>query len=177
MPALLRRIALCVMLAWLSACSTTPPLPAREHDYGLPRWLHVVRQHPGQADQDSMLAVQREQGATRWSWFDPLGVPLARQLLDQGNWRSDGLAPPNSEARELFAALLFAWTPHDALDAAYGAGSWREEPMRDGWRRTLIRANAPYFAIRAIHAGPAGVLVIEDSHGTHWRVAPLDTRP
>lgn len=34
--------------------------------------------------------------------------------------------PPNTEARELFAALLFALTRADALPA-YPAGSWQQE--------------------------------------------------
>ena len=43
--------------------------------------------------------------------MDPLGIPQARQKLIDGQWQADGLLPPNPEARELFAALLFALTP------------------------------------------------------------------
>ncbi|MDO9216901.1 MAG: hypothetical protein Q7U14_06485, partial [Lacisediminimonas sp.] len=60
-----------------------------------------------------------------WSLLDPLGVPLARQLLTAGEWQNDGLLPPNPEARELFAALLFALSSDVALAQYYPAGSWQ----------------------------------------------------
>ena len=51
--------------------------------------------------------------------MDPLGIPQARQKLIDGEWQADGLLPPNPQARELFAALLFALTSADDVRALY----------------------------------------------------------
>ena len=53
--------------------------------------------------------------------MDLLGIPQARQKLIDGKWQADGLLPPNPQARELFAALLFALTPKDELSGNYPA--------------------------------------------------------
>ena len=80
--------------------------------------LHVQRLADGQS-QDWLLVIQREGSAIRWSMMDPLGIPLARQKLIDGTWLADGLLPPNPQARELFAALLFALSSADDLRALY----------------------------------------------------------
>ena len=51
--------------------------------------------------------------------MDPLGIPLARQKLLDGQWQADGLLPPNPPARTLFAALLFALTAPGDVPALY----------------------------------------------------------
>ena len=58
-----------------------------------------------------------------------LGIPLARQKLLDGQWQADGLLPPNPQARELFAALLFALTPEHELAARY-PGARQQGAMR-----------------------------------------------
>jgi hypothetical protein len=98
----------------LSACTSQPPLPAANPTLPLPLQLHIEREQAGQR-QDWLLVIQREGASTRWSMMDPLGIPQARQQLIDGHWRADGLLPPNPEARELFAALLFALTPSAEL--------------------------------------------------------------
>ncbi|WP_189684474.1 hypothetical protein [Pseudomonas hamedanensis] len=98
----------CALL--LSACAGQPPLPAAEPTLPLPLQLHIEREQAGQR-QDWLLVIQREGAGIRWSMMDPLGIPQARQQLIDGHWQADGLLPPNEEARELFAALLFALTP------------------------------------------------------------------
>jgi len=80
--------------------------------------LHIQRLQDGQR-QDWLLVIQREGPAIRWSMMDLLGIPQARQKLLDGEWQADGLLPPNPEARELFAALLFALTPKDELPGNY----------------------------------------------------------
>ena len=67
----------------------------------------------------ALLVIQHEGNAIRWSMMDPLGIPQARQKLIDGQWQADGLLPPNPQARELFAALLFALTSADDLRALY----------------------------------------------------------
>lgn len=127
------RILLLVASLLLGACAARTPVPpvAPVLVATLPLTLQIQRE---QADvrQDWLLVIQQEGPALRWSLMDPLGIPQARQLLDAGQWRNDGLLPPNAEARELFSALLFALTRADALPA-YPAGSWQQE--NDGRRR------------------------------------------
>ena len=106
----------CVLL--LSACASQAPLPERMPTLALPMQLHVQRLADGQS-QDWLLVIQREGSAIRWSMMDPLGIPLARQKLVDGQWQADGLLPPNPQARELFAALLFALTWADEVPALY----------------------------------------------------------
>ncbi len=106
----------CLLL--LSACASQPPLPQRTPALALPMQLHVQRLADGQS-QDWLLVIQREDGAVRWSMMDPLGIPQARQKLVDGQWQADGFLPPNPQARELFAALLFALTSADEVRALY----------------------------------------------------------
>jgi len=106
----------CVLL--LSACASQPPLPSKNPTLALPLQLHVQRDQSGQR-QDWLLVIQREGGGLRWSMMDPLGIPQARQKLIEGAWQADGLLPPNPQARELFAALLFALTSADELPVLY----------------------------------------------------------
>ncbi|UVL84432.1 DUF3261 domain-containing protein [Pseudomonas sp. B21-028] len=106
----------CLLL--LGACASHAPLPERTPTLALPLQLHIERQLAGQR-QDWLLVIQREDAGIRWSMMDPLGIPLARQRLIDGQWQADGLLPPNAEARELFAALLFALTPGSELAGNY----------------------------------------------------------
>ena len=116
------------------ACTAHTPLPAQVPVLVAPLPLALqVQRSQAQSQQTWWLVLQNEPGELRASLFDPLGVPLARQLLRDGQWQSDGLLPPNSEARELFAALLFALTPSAQLPQRYPAGSWQRS--RDGARR------------------------------------------
>jgi hypothetical protein len=106
----------CLLL--LSACASQPPLPSKTPVLSLPLQLHVQREQDGQR-QDWLLVMQREAGGIRWSMMDPLGIPQARQKLINGAWQADGLLPPNPQARELFAALLFALTSADEVSKLY----------------------------------------------------------
>ena len=112
------RMLLIGCLLLLSACASQPPLPEKTPALALPLQLHVQRQADGQR-QDWLLVIQREGAAIRWSMMDPLGIPQARQKLINGEWQADGLLPPNPQARELFAALLFALTSADDVRALY----------------------------------------------------------
>ena len=113
---LLLSLWMCLLLL-LSGCSTLP-LPRQTPTLTLPMQLHVQRQQADQR-QDWLLVIQQEDAGLRWSLMDPLGIPLARQLLKDNRWHADGLLAPNPEARELFAALLFALTPADELKRNY----------------------------------------------------------
>lgn len=129
------RILLLAAVLLLSACASQAPLPAHTPELALPLQLHIQRKQAGQW-QDWLLVLQREDAGLRWSLLDPLGIPLARQRLVDGQWQADGLLPPNPEARELFAALLFALAPaaglHDNYPAAQEQSSQRTLGQR--WR-------------------------------------------
>ena len=117
----------------LSACASQAPLPAGNPTLPLPLQLHIERVQ-AELRQDWLLVIQREGPGIRWSMMDPLGIPQARQQLIDGHWQADGLLPPNPEARELFAALLFALTPAGELALNYPAaqqqGGQRSLPAR-----------------------------------------------
>lgn len=134
-------------LLGLTACSSYTPLPTQPAALvvSLPLTLQIRRQQPSSSSEDWLLVVQSEGSGLRWSLFNPLGIPLARQQLQEGAWQNDGLLPPNSEARELFAALLFALIPSEALASSYNSGSWQEHAdgqrqLNPDWR---IRYRAP----------------------------------
>ncbi|WP_460089592.1 hypothetical protein [Pseudomonas sp. S2_E02] len=143
----------------LSACASQAPLPAGNPTLPLPLQLHIERQQAEQR-QDWLLVIQREGPGIRWSMMDPLGIPQARQQLIDGHWQADGLLPPNPEARELFAALLFALTPSGELLRNYPAA------LQQGQQRALparwdIRYSQPLSFELNLPQGP------------HYRVSPL----
>ncbi|WP_181381772.1 hypothetical protein [Pseudomonas prosekii] len=116
--AALLRLVLVACALLLSACASRAPLPEQLPNLALPMQLHIQRLVADQR-QDWVLVIQQEGSALRWSMMDLLGIPQARQKLQDGEWHADGLLPPNPEARELFAALLFALTPNAELQANY----------------------------------------------------------
>ncbi|XXF09213.1 DUF3261 domain-containing protein [Pseudomonas sp. D2-3] len=159
----MKRLLTLACLLVLSACAARTPLPAAAPQLAQP--LPMALQVSTADDQDWLLVIQAEGTALRWSLFDPLGVPLARQSLADGAWHNDGLLPPNAPARELFAALLFALIPDDQLAASYAGKQWRLGA--EG------RQLAPDWRIR-YGAGRA----IELSNATQqYRVRPLETQP
>nr|WP_238786320.1 hypothetical protein [Pseudomonas sp. S49] len=143
----------------LSACASQAPLPAGNPTLPLPLQLHIERQQAEQR-QDWLLVIQREGPGIRWSMMDPLGIPQARQQLIDGHWQADGLLPPNPEARELFAALLFALTPSGELLRNYPAA------QQEGQQRSLP-------ARWDIHYSQPLSFQLNLPQGPHYRVAPL----
>jgi hypothetical protein len=118
----------------LSACAGHAPMPLHNPQLALPLQLHIQRLEADQR-QDWVLVIQSEGPGIRWSMMDLLGIPQARQILTDKAWKADGLLPPNPEARELFAALLFALTPKDQLAANY-PDAWQHGMQRslpDRW--------------------------------------------
>ncbi|WP_434627970.1 DUF3261 domain-containing protein [Pseudomonas sp. Z6-14] len=147
----------CLLL--LSACASHAPLPERMPTLALPLQLHIERQLDGQR-QDWLLVIQRENTGIRWSMMDPLGIPLARQRLVDNQWQADGLLPPNAEARELFAALLFALTPETELADRYPVARQHgvERALDARWQ---VRYKRPLdFELRL-------------PQGPHYRITPL----
>jgi len=109
----------------LAACASQPPLPSTPPPLERTRVYQVERQTPAGSDA-LLLAIQPEGQHLRFSLFDPLGVPQARQQFIDGAWQADGLLPPNPQARAFFAVLLFALTPAEQLPRAYARGDWQQ---------------------------------------------------
>ncbi|MBD9433397.1 MULTISPECIES: hypothetical protein [Achromobacter] len=173
-----RTLGALLALALLAGCAGAPPLPAGNADFTLPRQLHVVQAVAGQPPLDALLVVQREGAALRWSLFDPMGVPQARQMLERGQWRNDGFLRPNAGARDLFAALIFAWTPEAELDAAYGAGNWRASREDDGAaQRELLDRGGSRWSVRWPQAAQTGTFIITTADQVTWRISPLKEQP
>ncbi|WP_447754060.1 hypothetical protein [Pseudomonas nicosulfuronedens] len=164
------------MLRWLSlafvlllaGCAQHAPLPSALPTLATPLQLHIQREQGAAGkttSQDWLLVIQREGATLRWSLIDPLGIPLSRQLLHDGEWNNDGLLPPNPEARELFAVLLFALTPDGELAQRYPptdfrmAGATRE--LQPRWKITY--RSAQDFTV--------------ESADLRYRVTPLETVP
>ncbi|WP_370872598.1 hypothetical protein [Pseudomonas sp. FP2196] len=148
----------------LSACASQAPLPTGNPTLPLPLQLHIERQQADQR-QDWLLVIQREGPGIRWSMMDPLGIPQARQQLIDGRWQADGLLPPNPEARELFAALLFALTPSGELLRNYPSAQ-QQSGQRSLPARWDIRYAQPLSFELNLPQGP------------HYRVSPLgETTP
>lgn len=179
------RRALPLLALLLAACAGSPPVPRNDAnlDLGLPRRIHVIERAAGQPDLDRMLVVQQIGPASRWSFFDPLGVPLARQLLQNGKWRAEGLLPPNAPARALFAELIFAWMPQGRLDSAYGPDTWRVQTLPDGRRvRQFLGSGgsdcAPLWTVAwPAPPAPQSAFTITQADGTSWAVSPLKDQP
>ena len=150
------------MLLLLSAC-TSLPLPRHTPTLALPMQLHIQRQQADQR-QDWLLVIQQQGTALRWSLMDPLGIPLARQLLQDGSWHADGLLPPNPEARELFAALLFALTPATQL--------------ADNYPQAKTAPDLRFIEQRwQVHYPQPEVFRIDMKGDLHYTVSPLESAP
>lgn len=134
------RVALWMLLLInvLTACSTRLPLPMQEpalQDVQLPLQLHLRYQEAG-LERDAIVVIQREATALRFSLFNAMGVPQARQMLRDGSWYADGLLPPNPQARQWFAGLLFALTDAEHLQQQYPHASLsaQQRMLTNGWQ-------------------------------------------
>jgi len=150
--AVLMRFLLIGAVLLLSACASKAPLPAQTPSLPLPQQLHIQRLADGQR-QDWVLVIAREGPGIRWSMMDLLGIPQARQKLIDGQWQADGLLPPNPEARELFAALLFALTPKDELHGNYPA-AWQHGAQRSLPEHWEVRYSQPMSFELNLPKGP-----------------------
>lgn len=146
----------------LAACASQAPLPVTPPDLQLPQQLHVQRIQ-GEQRQDWMLVIQREDDALRWSLLDFLGIPQARQRLVDNQWHADGLLPPNPQARELFAAVLFALTPPAELASRYPQAQARGAERHLGERWAVHYRSANDFTLT----------LTQDPQGLSYQISPL----
>ena len=82
-----------------------------------------------------------------------------------GRWQADGLLPPNPQARELFAALLFALTP-----AAEMPGNYPQAREGDG-----VRVLKPHWQV--IYRAPLTFSVNMPGQHLNYRVTALESSP
>ncbi|MFC4274485.1 C2 domain-containing protein [Achromobacter aloeverae] len=165
--------------ALLAGCASAPPAPVATADLHLPRWVRVHISKPGQPDEDAMLAVQAEgQGATRWLLYDPIGMPRARQVLQDGKWRNDGFMRPNGKASDMFSAILFAWTPEPSLASAYAGKDWHSQPTPTGGRTRILDEDcSPRWQVTWTANAPDDTFSIRQPDGTTLDISPLKNAP
>jgi len=155
----MKRLVWLACAGLLSACASRPPVPAQLPSLVLPMQLHVLRIQAEQR-QDWLLVIQQQAQGLRWSMMDPLGIPVARQVLIDGQWQADGLLPPNPAARELFAALLFALTDTRQLPTLYPSATGGPQLRQLGQRWT-------------VHYRTRTDLSVDMPQGLHYEIAPL----
>lgn len=155
---------------FLAGCAPSVPVPATPVLLPTPLMRQVTEWRPGEAADHCVLVVQTENQGTRWSLFDALGVPRARQILQDGQWRNDGFLPPDRAARMLFAALIFAWTPPAELAVRYGEPNVRVHDSA----RVLIADGLPIVTVTFATQGKLQFVL---GDGTRWQVAPLEDNP
>lgn len=160
----MKRLLVWLAVVLLTGCAARAPLPTQTPALNVPLQLHVQRR--GSEPADWLLVIQREGPALRWSLLDPLGIPLARQQLRDGDWHADGLLRPNPDARELFAALLFALTRRDQLAALYGGEAEQHDPAE----RQLRQAGSVRWQVRYRSAQS---FELDVAPGLTYGVAPL----
>jgi len=160
----MKRLLVWLAVVLLAGCAARAPLPTQTPALNVPLQLHVQRR--GSEPADWLLVIQREGPALRWSLLDPLGIPLARQQLRDGDWHADGLLRPNPDARELFAALLFALTRRDQLAALYGGEAEQHDPAE----RQLRQAGSVRWQVRYRSAQS---FELDVAPGLTYGVAPL----
>jgi len=184
----LRCLAWLGLLLWLTGCAS-PPMPRLAADapwnIPLPQRVLVAQTRPPSDAAPTAIAplwlvvAQGDGRMLRWSRFDVLGVPDARQRLSpQGQWEPEGFLPPNPRARELFAALLFAWMREEDRAAAYGQNSWDSENTPDGGRILTYRERGhARWIVTWPDAAQRAVFSIQNLDGALWLVSPLPAEP
>jgi len=187
-----------LLLAALTGCATNaPPTPGPYtlnpetlQQLRLPRKVFVTQVQAPSAPTPFVMrplwqvVVQREGDALRWLRFDLLGVPDARQMLENGRWRNDGFISPNGEAREMFAALLFAWLQDTDLDVAYGTGRWLYRDAARGGADaemdllTHASDDQPRWTVMWPNRAEADTFsILRHRDGVRWDVRPVPEKP
>ncbi|MFC6277249.1 hypothetical protein [Psittacicella hinzii] len=115
----------------LAACSSFPEIKQFPTTNEQAKHMYKVQQQEPK-QQTSLLVIQS--GADQWRWIltDPLGAPLARMLLTPQGWKADGFAPPNEQAKYLFAAIT------TYLDPSLSLLNYSEIKDDQGWKNYFV---------------------------------------
>jgi len=171
----LKQSLLYSLLLLLAGCASySLPVPQAVFNGQAPRQVLVTEIKPNTKEARIwQVVVQQQEGSLRWLRFNLLGAPDARQILEKGQWRNDGFIPPNQEARELFAALLFAWTHPADLLQAYPYPPYRWQAFKDKWE-LKEHSRVRWTVIWADGLNQPDLFSIEDhKSGVIWQVRPL----
>jgi len=181
---------LSLLLMLLAGCAATSVLPRQ---YSPPAQVQSYKLSlvtaPGQTE-DSLLVVQPEAGgASRWIQTNALGAPLARLSLRDGQWATDGFAPPNARARQLFEAIIAARMPQAQWQQAYPGIDINKTDGSDGpvyafsrqghplWSLVLPPVSNAQGARIASSPAPAPATGITLPDHSQWNLTPLSALP
>ena len=184
---------LSLLLMLLAGCAATSVLPRQ---YSPPAQVQSYKLSlvtaPGQTE-DSLLIVQPEAGgASRWIQTNALGAPLARLSLRDGQWTTDGFAPPNARARQLFEAIIAARMPQAQWHQAYPGININKTDGSNGPVYAFSRQGQPLWSLvlppvppepgaqgaRSAHKpAPAPVTGITLPDHSQWNLTPLSATP
>jgi len=172
----LRNSVYAVLLLTLAGCAShSPPVPKEVFIWQAPRQVLVTEINPKTIEPVVwQVVVQQQAGSLRWLRFNLLGAPDARQILANGKWRNDGFMPPNQKVRELFAALLFAWTHPRDLIYAYPYPQYAVQAFMDKW---VLKENSRlrWTVIWQDWSTKPNLFSIKDhKSGIIWQVRPLE---
>lgn len=94
---------------FLTACSNLPRVQTLPLQQKTERLFKVEqRDINGGLKQSSLLSLSAQPQVWRWVQSDPLGVPIARVILNNEGWQNDGFVMPNQQAKQLFSAIATA---------------------------------------------------------------------
>nr|WP_226816655.1 DUF3261 domain-containing protein [Advenella sp. FME57] len=174
-----------LLVLLLAGCAATSILPRQYNEPAQVRSYKLsLVTTPGQTE-DSLLIVQPEAGgASRWIQTNALGAPLARLSLRDGQWTTDGFAPPNPRARQLFEAIIAAQIPQAQWPAAYPGVDIRETADSAGAIYTFSRQGQTLWSLQPPPAhGASGTTSAAAAIGitlpdrSQWNLTPLPARP
>jgi len=168
----LKLTALLLALLLLAGCASSVPVPQADiaQNLGLPRRVLVTQIQPDAAIYPQWQVVIQQQGAAlRFLRFNLLGAPDVRQLLENGRWKNDGFIAPNAKARELFAALLFAFTDTADLPLSY------QQACDTGNQRALNKNGQPHWTVvwQERRTQPEAFSIENHAEGIVWQVRPM----
>ncbi|MFJ3482775.1 DUF3261 domain-containing protein [Pseudomonas sp. NPDC090202] len=141
----MNRVFALVCALLLSACASQVPLPAQLPHIKFPQQLHVQREQAGQ-HLDWQLEIQKERHGVLCSLMDSAGNTLSRQELHEDTWKADDQSQ-DPEARELFAAVLFALTPEKDVRFNYPGAVLRPHGRSLDERWSVDYASEGFFRI------------------------------
>ncbi|WP_462379831.1 hypothetical protein [Pseudomonas sp. Marseille-QA0892] len=127
----------------LGACTRQVTEPTVTPSLDLPAQFDVERTRRGVTDHLTVVVEPREEGSSQWQMKDADGSVLALLILQNLQWHASKVSSPSPQAREFFAALLFALTDESQLSDAYADDDWRVAEDR----RTLYIDGAPHWQV------------------------------
>jgi len=132
-----KRFLLLLVVLLTTGCvaqRTVPDFAQAEFIWPLP--VQLLLEVEQQKSDDYLLVIQEQHESLRFSLFNPMGMPVARQVLRHSRWHADGLLPPNQQAKQWFAAVLFALMEPEQAARLYPDAQITEQQrlLKTRWR-------------------------------------------